>query len=95
MQRNIHFGGGITVKEWVTQASELNGYLKDFPVHNRNVIQPLDEDKLLEIMQYGVPASWYRELTVQRFDPVDQDLQKILEFCACQESCEPSMEKPK
>eukprot|EP00957_Ditylum_brightwellii_P009150 692110-Ditylum_brightwellii.AAC.1 len=36
MQRNIRYGRGITVKEWVAQVMELNGYLKDFPAHNGN-----------------------------------------------------------
>eukprot|EP00957_Ditylum_brightwellii_P139830 10654808-Ditylum_brightwellii.AAC.1 len=43
MKRNIRFSGGITVKESVAQVSELNGYLKDFPKHNRNTIQPLND----------------------------------------------------
>eukprot|EP00957_Ditylum_brightwellii_P082695 6288498-Ditylum_brightwellii.AAC.1 len=36
--RNIHFSRGTTVKEWVAQVLELNDYLKDFPVHNRDAI---------------------------------------------------------
>eukprot|EP00957_Ditylum_brightwellii_P113670 8666889-Ditylum_brightwellii.AAC.1 len=58
MQRNLRFGGRITIKKWVSQVLELNGYLKDFPAHNRNSIQPLDKDKLLNILEYEVPASW-------------------------------------
>eukprot|EP00957_Ditylum_brightwellii_P079555 6048904-Ditylum_brightwellii.AAC.1 len=65
MRRNIRFGGGLTVKEWVAQVLELTGYLKDFPVHNGNVIQPLDKKKLLDILEYRVPASWHRVFTVQ------------------------------
>eukprot|EP00957_Ditylum_brightwellii_P084462 6422796-Ditylum_brightwellii.AAC.1 len=34
MQRNLQLVGGMTMKEWVAQVSELNGYLKDFPAHN-------------------------------------------------------------
>eukprot|EP00957_Ditylum_brightwellii_P093397 7111733-Ditylum_brightwellii.AAC.1 len=63
MWRSLCFGGGITVKEWVAQVLELNAYLKDFPAHNRNTIQPLDKDELLDILEYGVPASWRREFT--------------------------------
>eukprot|EP00957_Ditylum_brightwellii_P147423 11225801-Ditylum_brightwellii.AAC.1 len=51
MQRNIRYGRGITVKKWVAQVSELNSYLKDFPAHNRNMIQPLDTDELLDILE--------------------------------------------
>eukprot|EP00957_Ditylum_brightwellii_P024082 1816282-Ditylum_brightwellii.AAC.1 len=43
-QRNICYSRGTTMKEWVARVSELNGYLKDFPVHNRNPTQPLDVD---------------------------------------------------
>eukprot|EP00957_Ditylum_brightwellii_P014416 1085250-Ditylum_brightwellii.AAC.1 len=95
MQKNLLFGRRITVKEWVAQVLELNKYLKDFPAHNRNSIQPLDKDKLLDILEYRVPVSWHREFTLQGFDPVDQGLQKFVEFCTCLESCEPSTDKPK
>eukprot|EP00957_Ditylum_brightwellii_P177806 13543902-Ditylum_brightwellii.AAC.1 len=56
------------MKEWLAQVSEMNSYLKDFPAHNRNAIQ-LDKDKLLDSLEYGVPMLWYREFTVQGFDP--------------------------
>eukprot|EP00957_Ditylum_brightwellii_P106647 8136533-Ditylum_brightwellii.AAC.1 len=68
------------MKEWVAQVSELNGYLKDFPAYNGNIIQLLDEGKLLDILEYRVLALWSRGFTVQGFDPVDQGLQKIVEF---------------
>eukprot|EP00957_Ditylum_brightwellii_P162343 12361228-Ditylum_brightwellii.AAC.1 len=72
MWRNIHYGRDFTMKEWVAQVQELNGYLKDFPAHNRNPTQPLDVDELLDILKFGVPASWRRDFTVQGFDPMDQ-----------------------
>eukprot|EP00957_Ditylum_brightwellii_P069681 5291967-Ditylum_brightwellii.AAC.1 len=74
MWRNICFGKDLTVKEWVACAQELNGYLKDFPAHNRNLMQPLDADELLDILEFGVLVSWHREFTVQGFDPMDQGL---------------------
>eukprot|EP00957_Ditylum_brightwellii_P190328 14488042-Ditylum_brightwellii.AAC.1 len=81
--------------EWVACVQELNGYLNDFPAHNRNPTQPLDTDELLDILEFGVPASWHREFTVQGFDPVDQGLHKFVEFCTRLESCEPSEDGPK
>eukprot|EP00957_Ditylum_brightwellii_P188169 14325112-Ditylum_brightwellii.AAC.1 len=39
---------------------EKAGYLKDFPAHNGNCLQPLNKDKLLDILEYGVPASCHR-----------------------------------
>eukprot|EP00957_Ditylum_brightwellii_P000243 19055-Ditylum_brightwellii.AAC.2 len=56
---------------------ELNSYLKDFHVHNRNTMQPLDKNKLLDILDYRVPVLWCREFTVQGFNPVDQGSQNL------------------
>eukprot|EP00957_Ditylum_brightwellii_P126854 9669672-Ditylum_brightwellii.AAC.1 len=83
------------MKEWVARIKELNGYLKDFPDHNRNPMQPLDPDELMDILEFGVPASWHREFTVQGFNPVDQGLHKSMEFCTRLELCVPSGPKPK
>eukprot|EP00957_Ditylum_brightwellii_P040685 3079804-Ditylum_brightwellii.AAC.1 len=79
-------GGSSFGIEWLPQG---------FPMHNRNAIQPLDKDKLLDILEYRVPASWCREFTVQGFDPVNQGLQKFVEFCTHLESREPSADEPK
>eukprot|EP00957_Ditylum_brightwellii_P004542 345952-Ditylum_brightwellii.AAC.1 len=58
-------------------------------------MQPLDKDKLLDVLKYGVPVLWCRDFTVQGFDPVDQGLQKFVKVCTHLESCEPSADKPK
>eukprot|EP00957_Ditylum_brightwellii_P017898 1348065-Ditylum_brightwellii.AAC.1 len=71
------------MKEWVARVQELNRYLKDFLAHNANSTQ------------FGVPASWHREFTIQGFDPVDQGLCTFVEFCTSLESCEPSKDEPK
>eukprot|EP00957_Ditylum_brightwellii_P178609 13605003-Ditylum_brightwellii.AAC.1 len=95
MHRNLRLVGEMTVKEWVAQESELNEYLKDFPAQNRNKVQPLDKEKIMDILEYGVPVVWCREFTIQGFDPVDQGLKNFVELCTRLESCEPSMDKPK
>eukprot|EP00957_Ditylum_brightwellii_P131590 10035327-Ditylum_brightwellii.AAC.1 len=95
IRRNLQLMGGMTMKKWVSRVSELNSYLKDFPVHNRNRIQPLNDEELLDILEYGVPASWRREFIVQGFGPVDQELRKFEEFGTRLESYEPSASKPK
>eukprot|EP00957_Ditylum_brightwellii_P013131 992350-Ditylum_brightwellii.AAC.1 len=64
------------MKKWVAWVLELNKYLKNFPSHNRNKIQPLDEDKLMDILEYVVPVRMRREFTIQGLDPVDQGMKK-------------------
>eukprot|EP00957_Ditylum_brightwellii_P149386 11378120-Ditylum_brightwellii.AAC.1 len=49
----------------------------------------------MDILEFGVPASWRREFTVQRFDPVDQGICKFMEFYTRLELCAPSGHKPK
>eukprot|EP00957_Ditylum_brightwellii_P099713 7596059-Ditylum_brightwellii.AAC.1 len=44
----------------------------------------------MDILEFRVPASWRREFMVQGFDPVDQGIQKIVEFCTRLELCVPS-----
>eukprot|EP00957_Ditylum_brightwellii_P200121 15256140-Ditylum_brightwellii.AAC.1 len=95
MQRNVRYDKEFTIKEWVAQVTELNSYLKDFSIHNGNLTQPLNVDELLDILEFGVPARWRREFTVQGFDPVDQGLRKFVEFYTRLELCESSMGKPK
>eukprot|EP00957_Ditylum_brightwellii_P206251 15347554-Ditylum_brightwellii.AAC.1 len=58
MQRNIQYGRDTMVKEWVAQVLELNSYLKDFPTTNGNPTQPLDEDELLDILEYEDLIQW-------------------------------------
>eukprot|EP00957_Ditylum_brightwellii_P080643 6133580-Ditylum_brightwellii.AAC.1 len=49
----------------------------------------------MDILEFGVPASWRREFIVQGFDPVDQGLCKFADFCTCLELCVPSGPEPK
>eukprot|EP00957_Ditylum_brightwellii_P196501 14972205-Ditylum_brightwellii.AAC.1 len=49
----------------------------------------------MDILEFGVPASWHREFTVQGFNQVDQGIQKFVEFCTQLELCVPSGPKPK
>eukprot|EP00957_Ditylum_brightwellii_P180816 13775081-Ditylum_brightwellii.AAC.1 len=50
MGRYLRLVGEMTVKEWVAWVSELNEYLKDFPVQNINSVQPLDKAKIMGIL---------------------------------------------
>eukprot|EP00957_Ditylum_brightwellii_P098491 7503322-Ditylum_brightwellii.AAC.1 len=86
---------GQAQKRYMQRNLQLGREMTDFPAHNRNCIQPLNKDKLLDILEYGVPVPWHIEFTVKGFDPVDQGLRKSVEFCTCLELCEPIMDKPK
>jgi hypothetical protein len=43
--------------------------------------QELSNDKLLDIILFGIPKSWVKEMDKQDFDPFDrEDIQAIIEF---------------
>eukprot|EP00957_Ditylum_brightwellii_P173855 13236104-Ditylum_brightwellii.AAC.1 len=84
-----------TQKRYMCRNLRLVGEMTDFPAQNGNKIQPLGKDKIMDILEYGVPALWRREFIVQGFNPVDQGLNFFVEFCNHLESCEPSADKPK
>eukprot|EP00957_Ditylum_brightwellii_P171139 13027622-Ditylum_brightwellii.AAC.1 len=49
----------------------------------------------MDILEFGVLASWHREFTVQGFNPVDQGIRKFVEFCILLELCVPCGPEPK
>eukprot|EP00957_Ditylum_brightwellii_P210259 15364748-Ditylum_brightwellii.AAC.2 len=53
MRRNLWLAGGMTVKGWVAQVSELNRYLKDFP--------PISETRYSHSMTMNFWTSWNME----------------------------------
>ena len=59
----------MMVKEWVPQVIELKQYLKEFHrVHNEEETK-LDEAEIVDILEYGVPNFYWRDFTVQGFNP--------------------------
>eukprot|EP00957_Ditylum_brightwellii_P062498 4742961-Ditylum_brightwellii.AAC.1 len=83
-----------TQKRYMWRNLQLVRGMTDFFAHNGNKIKPLNDDKLLDILEYRVPASWHREFAVQGFDQLVQGLRKFVELCTQLESCKPSTDKP-
>jgi hypothetical protein len=51
--------------------------------------QELSNNKLLDIILFGIPKSWVREIDKQDFDPFDrEDIQAVIQFCERMESAE-------
>ena len=76
-----------SIKTWVTPVLELNEYLKEFPKVNGTEERKLKKEEILGILEFGIPCSWRREMTVQGFDTVLENLKKFIEFCCSLESC--------
>jgi hypothetical protein len=51
--------------------------------------QELSNDELLDIILFGIPKSWVKEMDKQDFDPfVREDIQTLVQFCERMESVE-------
>ena len=88
MRRYLRISKGQPVKEWVTQACELNKYLREFPKSNRNALEKLDEAEMMDILEFGVPSVWRQQFTIHVFDPVEEGQKKFVDFCTRLETWE-------
>ena len=69
----------MKVRTYVHRLQEINGYIKSLFGERGG----LDKDELQEIIEFGLPAIWQKEMIRHGFDPCkeDVDLNQIIEFC--------------
>jgi len=58
---------------------EINQLLNDFLPFAAD--QALPEDKILDIAEFAVPATWQKAMVLQGFDPMGHLVNKFIEFC--------------
>ena len=54
--------------DYVTRVQELNSYLTEFPTPANNNTDSLDNDKIMDILEYRVPARWKSVVLMQGFN---------------------------
>ena len=52
--------------------------LPNLPPFNPN--QSLSNDEIIEILLYGIPKSWQKEMSHQGFDPMSSTIQELVNF---------------
>lgn len=55
----------------------------------------LPDDELLDLLEFGMPSTWQRSMTIQNFDPVDRSISEFVSFCELLEDTEPEDSIPK
>jgi len=70
---------GQSTREYVARVNEINEYLGHFPPHGND--QKLPTDEILDILEFGMPATWQREFWRQGFDPLGHSIEDFTEFC--------------
>ena len=64
----------------------MNKQLKEFPDANENSC--LSDDKLKEILEFGLPNKWRTQMIFSCFIPVERTFQEIVDYCRELESIE-------
>jgi hypothetical protein len=79
MHRYMRKPNDCKIREYVARVNEINSYLKEFPPFKQD--QMLEEDEILDILEFGVPASWQKLMIQHGFNPTDHSIQEFVEMC--------------
>ena len=72
---------------------ELNNYSEQFPTAF-NATQKIDDDEVVEILEFGTPNKWQSEMVHLGFHLAVANSQELLEFCERLEFDEDLNQKP-
>ena len=72
---------------------ELNNNLEQFPTVF-NATQKIDEDEIVDILEFGTPNKWQSEMVHLGFDSAVATSQELVEFCERLEFDEDLNQKP-
>ena len=75
------------MQDYIARVIEINNYLTEFPptVVGGDAIK-LPDDELLDLLEFGIPIKWQRQMQVQNFKPTAGTLREFQDFCKRLES---------
>ena len=79
MRRNMRKPRDLSTREFHSRVQELNSYLSQFPPFNAG--QLLDDDNIMEILEFGIPATWQKHMIYQGFNASEHTATEFVEFC--------------
>jgi len=92
MRRYLRKPRDMSVRDFVARLQELNGYLSSFPPEGTMQGEPLPDDVLKEILEFGIPSSWLSAMDITGFSPMTHTMTEFIECCERCERNEPSEE---
>jgi hypothetical protein len=83
MRRFVRKPASITTKQFAARLQELNAYLPKFPTaaSGQTAVTKLDDDEVVDIMEFGVPRSWQRKMVEHDFDVMTASIHDFVDFC--------------
>ena len=70
----------MKMRTYRNRVIELNNYLAKFP-SNFNDAQKIEEEELVDILEFGTPNKWQFEMVRMGFDSATSTSQELVEFC--------------
>ena len=83
----------MEMQVYLNRVVELNNYLERFP-RTFNATQKIDDDEIVDILDFGTPNKWQNEMVHLSFDSAVANSQELVEFCEQLEFDEDLNEKP-
>ena len=81
-------------REFASRVVEINNFIAKFPpdataeAGATTTPTKLDDDELVDLMEFGCPKRWQREMVVQGFDPTTSSIKDFVAFCERMERVE-------
>ena len=90
LRRFVRKPATLKTREFVARLIEINSYLPEFPPTTTGGADPasLPDDELLDILEFGMPSSWQKQMVLQDFDPLQHTIKDFTEFCEHMEQVE-------
>ena len=83
MRRFVRKPATMSTKQFAARLQELNAYLPKFPtaIAGQAAVTKLDDDEVVDIMEFGVPKSWQRKMVEHDFDVMTASIHDFVDFC--------------
>ena len=79
LQRFVKKPKSMTSLLFYSRLVQNNNLLSKFP--NGTPMSPLPADEIKEIFEFALPVNWRQQMILARFDPTEQPIKEVLDFC--------------
>jgi len=89
MRRFLRKPPTMKIREYVARVIEINDLLAKFPpaIPGQSATK-LPDDEILDLLEFGLPNTWQRNMVLQDFDPLAGDTAAFVAFCERMEQVE-------
>ena len=73
----------MNTKKYAALVVEINNFFNYFPVDVGIASTPekLPTDELVDILEFGCPPTWQKEMIIQNFDVTAASISEFVDFC--------------